>query len=57
MSLARCWAEQGERDRGAGLLAPLLAKFTQGFDSPGYREAQSLLQALQMHAARAGSLQ
>jgi class 3 adenylate cyclase/predicted ATPase/ABC-type transport system involved in cytochrome c biogenesis ATPase subunit len=57
MSLARCWAEQGARDRSVALLAPLLAKFTQGFDSPGYREAQSLLEALQMHQAPAGSSQ
>lgn len=46
-SLARWWAEQRQPGKALDLMVPLLKQFTQGFDSPGYREATSLLQSLQ----------
>ena len=42
-SLARLWADRGERDRARDLLAPVHAWFTEGFDTPDLRDAAALL--------------
>jgi predicted ATPase/class 3 adenylate cyclase len=44
--LARLWAEEGERQRAQDLLAPVYARFTEGFDTPDLIEAKALLGAL-----------
>ncbi|MFL5515472.1 MAG: hypothetical protein ACJ8DJ_04900 [Gemmatimonadales bacterium] len=46
-SLARFWAERGERARAFDLLAPVYGWFTEGFDTLDLREARVLLDALQ----------
>ena len=46
MSLARLWQQQGKREEARGLLAPVYAWFTEGFDTADLREAQVLLEAL-----------
>ena len=45
-SLARLWAEQGERRRAHHMLAPIYGWFTEGFDTPDLKEARTLLEAL-----------
>jgi predicted ATPase/energy-coupling factor transporter ATP-binding protein EcfA2 len=44
--LARLWAEQGERQRAQHLLAPVYARFTEGFDTPDLIEAKALLEEI-----------
>ncbi len=46
MSLARLWAERGERRRAHDLLAPVHGWFTEGFDTPDLIEAKALLAGL-----------
>jgi predicted ATPase len=43
MSLARLWAERGERQRAHNLLAPVYGWFTEGFDTRDLIEAKALL--------------
>ena len=45
-SLARLWAERGDRRKAHDLLAPVHAWFTEGFDTPDLIEAKALLDAL-----------
>jgi predicted ATPase len=45
-SLARLWAERGERHRAHSLLAPIFGWFTEGFDTPDLQEARMLLNEL-----------
>jgi predicted ATPase len=45
-SLARLWAEHGERRKAYDLLTPVHAWFTEGFDTPDLVEAKALLDAL-----------
>jgi predicted ATPase len=45
-SLARLWAEQGERQRARHLLAPVYGWFTEGFDMPDLKDARALLDEL-----------
>jgi predicted ATPase len=45
--LARLWAERGERGRAHELLAPVLQRFTEGFDTADLKEANALLGELQ----------
>ena len=45
-SLARLWADRGERDKASDLLAPVYDWFTEGFDEPDLRDAKALLDAL-----------
>ena len=45
-SLARLWADQGERQKAHDLLAPVHGWFTEGFDTPDLKEAKALLEAL-----------
>jgi predicted ATPase len=45
-SLARLWAEQGERRRAHDLLAPAYGWFTEGFDTADLKDAKALLDEL-----------
>jgi predicted ATPase len=45
-SLARIWAEQGERQKALDLLAPVHGWFTEGLDAPDLIEARDLLNSL-----------
>jgi hypothetical protein len=45
-SLARLWAEAGERRRAQDLLAPVYGRFTEGFDTPDLQDAKALLDVL-----------
>jgi predicted ATPase len=46
MSMARLWRDQGKRDEGRDLLAPIYGWFTEGFDTLDLKEAKALLDAL-----------
>jgi predicted ATPase len=43
-SLARLWAERGERQRAHDLLAPVYGWFTEGFGTRDLIEAKALLE-------------
>jgi predicted ATPase/DNA-binding winged helix-turn-helix (wHTH) protein len=43
-SLARCWLSQDRRGEAAALLAAVLERYTEGFDTVDVRRAQQLLQ-------------
>ena len=43
MSLARLWEARGEGERARGLIAPIYARFTEGFNCPDLQEARALL--------------
>jgi predicted ATPase len=45
-SLARLWAEHGERQKTHDLLAPIYGWFTEGFETPDLADAKALLDAL-----------
>jgi predicted ATPase len=45
-SLARLWAEQGERQKGHDLLAPIYGWFIEGFDTADLKHAKALLDEL-----------
>jgi predicted ATPase len=45
-SLARLWRDQGHREEGRDLLAPVYGWFSEGFDTPDLVEAKELLDAL-----------
>jgi predicted ATPase len=45
-SLARLWAEQGERQKAYDLLAPVYDWFTEGFDTADLKDAKALLDQL-----------
>jgi predicted ATPase len=45
-SLARLWAEQGERRKAYDLLAPVYGWFTEGFETADLKEAKALLDEL-----------
>jgi predicted ATPase len=45
-SLARMWAEQGERQRADELLTPVYGWFTEGFDTADLKDARALLEQL-----------
>jgi predicted ATPase len=45
-SLARLWAEQGERQKASELLAPIYGWFTEGFDTADLKDAKALLDEL-----------
>jgi predicted ATPase len=45
-SLARLWAERGERQKAHDLLAPVYDWFTEGFDTADLRDAKALLDGL-----------
>jgi predicted ATPase/class 3 adenylate cyclase len=45
-SLARLWAEGGERERASNLLTPAYAWFSEGFDTADLNEARALLHQL-----------
>ena len=41
--LGRMWAEKGERAKGVAILEPVYERFTEGFDTPDFIDAKSLL--------------
>ncbi len=45
-SLARLWRDQGRRAEARGLLAPIYAWFTEGFDTADLVDAKTLLDEL-----------
>ena len=45
-SMARLWRDQGKRTHARDLLAPIYGWFTEGFDTPDLKEANTLLQEL-----------
>jgi len=45
-SLVRLWRDEGRRDEGRDLLAPVYGWFTEGFDTPDLAEAKALLSSL-----------
>ena len=45
-SLARLWADQGERTQARDLLAPVYGWFTEGFDTADLKDAKALLDEL-----------
>jgi predicted ATPase len=46
LSLARLWAEYGERGKAHDLLAPVYGWFTEGFETADLKDAKALLAAL-----------
>jgi predicted ATPase len=46
VSLARLWQQQGKRQEGYDLLAPIYGWFTEGFDTADLQEAKALLEEL-----------
>jgi predicted ATPase/class 3 adenylate cyclase len=49
-SLAQYWSEQARVREALELLEPVLASFSQGFESPGYHHAADLLRRIQLEA-------
>ncbi|MBR1119901.1 helix-turn-helix transcriptional regulator [Bradyrhizobium lablabi] len=54
VSLARLWRRQDRRKEAHGMLAPILARFSEGFRTRGYRAAADLL--AELASQRPGSL-
>jgi DNA-binding winged helix-turn-helix (wHTH) protein/predicted ATPase len=52
VSLARVWQGQGRRTEARRVLAQIHRWFTEGLDTPDSRDAQSLLEQLQLRPAR-----
>ena len=46
-ALAKIWAGRGPPREADDLLAPVYGWFTEGFDTPDWRDARALLDALQ----------
>jgi predicted ATPase len=46
VSLARRLSDQGRRNKARELLAPVYGWFTEGFDTPDFKEGRALLEAL-----------
>ena len=46
MSMVRLWRDQGKREEGRDLLAPVYGRFTEGFDTLDLKEAKALLDGL-----------
>ncbi len=46
MSMARLWRDQGKRQQGCDLLAPVYGWFTEGFDTLDLKQARALLDEL-----------
>ena len=42
-TLARLWTDQGKRTEARELLAPIYGWFTEGFDTPVFKDAKALL--------------
>jgi predicted ATPase len=45
-SLARLWADEGQRQKAHDLLAPVNGWFAEGFDTADLKEAKALLDEL-----------
>jgi predicted ATPase len=46
VSMARLWRDQGKREEGRDLLAPVYGWFTEGFDTLDLKQAKALLDGL-----------
>jgi hypothetical protein len=46
MSMAQLWRDQGKRDEGGELLAPVYGWFSEGFDTLDLKQAEALLDEL-----------
>jgi len=46
VALARLWRDQSKRDEARDLLAAVYGWFTEGFDTPDFKEAKALLNEL-----------
>jgi predicted ATPase len=46
VSLRRLWQRQGKMDEAQQMLAEISGLFTEGFDTPGLREAEAVLEEL-----------
>lgn len=47
VSLSRLWTIRGERKRAQGLIAPIYAEYTEGFDTTDLRDAKTFLEEIQ----------
>jgi predicted ATPase len=47
LSLGRLWAISGEPQRAQGLLAPIYAEYTEGFDTADLKDAKACLEGIQ----------
>jgi predicted ATPase len=47
LSLGRSWAIRGEPKRAQGLVAPIYAEFTEGFDTADLKDARTFLEEIQ----------
>jgi predicted ATPase len=47
LSLGRLWAISGEPQRAQGLLAPIYAEYTEGFDTADLKDAKAFLEEIQ----------
>jgi predicted ATPase len=52
MSLAHLWRDQGKQSEARDLLAPIYARFTEGFETRDLKEAKALLEELAANADR-----
>jgi predicted ATPase len=48
MGMARLWGVQGKRDEARRVLAPVYARFTEGFDTLDLKDAKASLDELAM---------
>ena len=55
MSMARLWRDQGKKQQGRELLAPIYGWFTEGFDTRDLKEAKALLDELAVQASARSS--
>jgi predicted ATPase len=46
LSLARLWSGRGRRSEARGLLAPIYASFTEGYDTADLKDVKTLLDEL-----------
>ena len=47
LSLGRLWAIRGEPQQAQGLLAPIYAEYTEGFDTADLKDARTFLEEIQ----------
>ena len=47
LSLGRLWAIRGEPQRAQGLVAPIYAEYTEGFDTADLKDAKAFLEEIQ----------
>jgi adenylate cyclase len=47
LSLGRLWANRGERQQAQGLITPIYAEYTEGFDTADLKDARTFLEEIQ----------